>query len=365
MPSAPSAPQTIYQITARDITSYNFSDRKTVETAPSAPPAPQDHPLALTSQQDVQRWLDYYAQQSSSATAQGMSGHRAQRSDPGISSQAGSSRAAPQQHWIPRNRESGEEAQEAEEADEAKETEREMDEDNVTPRDNDMIPLKSRRHSQERLSVSDARANPSPADSETRPYSEGSQQSPYQEARTANYNINKPLPRIVEDGMRIHQRRSYSSPEMELQGEDDPLPQQRSHGKSPRRGAMGKLPASGIQMPSSTGLSTEIAQSLMALEETIDQAFESLGDSWVQKIQRATTTPVQAAVNHATTNAVAAVNQATTNAEKAKAAATEQATTAAVMAINVWADEKAKLVTAVEEKREKIRLVFGPWSKEF
>ncbi|KAG0080275.1 hypothetical protein BGZ93_000706 [Podila epicladia] len=345
-------------MTARDITSYNFSDRKTIETAPSAPPVPPEHPLALTSQQDMQRWLDYYAQQPSPMNAQGTSGHRAQRSDPGIGSQAGSSRAVPQQHLTPPYSESGEEA------DEAKETKREMDEDDVTSSDNDMIPLKSRRYSQERLSGSNARADSSLADSETRPYSEGSTQSPYQDVRTVNYNVNKPLPRILEGRTRAHQRRSYSSPEMELQGENDLRPQQRSHGKSPRRGAMGKLPLSGIQMPTSTGLSTEIAQNLMALEETIDQAFESLGDTWVQKIQRATTTPVQAAVNQATTNAVAAVNHATTNAEKAKAAATEQATTAAAMAAGVWADEKAKLVTAVGEQREKIKLVFGPWSKE-
>lgn len=283
-----------------------------------------------------------------------MSGHRAQRSDRGVRAQAESSRA-PQQAPLDRDDDQDEEA----EAKEAKEAETERDEDSVTPRDNNMIPLKSRSHSQE-SSVLEEKADPSPY-YEARHHSKGS----------CTINYNKPLPKVVEDRRTLHER-SYSTPDMEFQGDNDDHRGKRNHGKSPRRGAMGKLPASGIRMPSSTGLSTEIAQSLIALEETIDKAFENLGDSWVQKIQRAATTPVQAAVNHATTNAVAAVNHATTNAvaaataaEKAKSAATEQATTAVAMAVGVWADEKAKLVNAAGEQREKIKLVFGPWTKEF
>ncbi|KAF9210932.1 hypothetical protein BGZ59_008751, partial [Podila verticillata] len=350
-PSAPSAPLPTFQSIDRDITSYNFSDRKTTETAPSAPPASTEHPLALTSQQDMQRWLDYYAQQQYPAGAQAMSGHRAQRSDPGVRSQAESS-IAPQRAPVNRDDDQDEEEPEATEA------ERERDEDSLIPTDNNMIPLKSRSHSQE-SSVLEERADPSPY-YETRHHSEG--------PRSVNYS--KPLPKVVEDRRTPHER-SYSTADMELQGDNNHRGK-RNHGKSPRRGAMGRLPASGIRMPNSTGLSTEIAQSLIALEETIDKAFENLGDSWVQKIQRAATTPVQAAVNHATTNAVAAVNHATTNAvaaaiaaEKAKFAAAEQASTAVAMAAGVWADEKAKLVNAAGEQREKIKLVFGPWSKEF
>ncbi|KAG0345696.1 hypothetical protein BG004_003259 [Podila humilis] len=369
VPSAPPA-QTAHSetttstMTLRDLTSYNFSDRKTLETAPSAPEEPlteTTHPLTSTQEQEMQRWLDYYGQRQPSDMS---SVHVSQRSDVGTNLSL--SRSTGDDHG------SNGESQEDEQI-------------FVAQGMDDMFPMRSRKVTAQKNNNASVADDATPAYyGAGRSHSDGSLAHVHSQADGGgSVNYNKPLPTIIHGQQRKkqtqnQQRRSLSTSGIEFHSDELALANSnssggggsivlsssKSQGKRPMREGwnrkMGKLPPSGIRKPTSTGLSSVIAQNMMALEEQVDTTFDGWSDTWVQKLKRAATTPVHAAVAHATNNAAAAASAA----EKATQAAAEQASSAMTAAAGMLADEKAKLVNVAGEQREKIKFVLTPWSKE-